>query len=54
MVCNVDKVIVSRGFTIRLKSLKPRAPDFERPQNFGSKDNFQHFCKHYICIVFLF
>ena len=34
-----------RGFTIRLKRLKPRVRDFWGPQNFGSKDNFQHFCK---------
>jgi len=33
-----------RGFTIRLKKLKPEAPDFVGPQNFGSKGNFQHFC----------
>ena len=26
-----------RGFTIRLKRLKPRAPDFGRPQNFASR-----------------
>jgi len=39
-----------RGFTIRLKRLKPGAPDFGWPQNFGSKDNFQRFCKRYICI----
>ena len=26
-----------RGFTIRLKRLKPRAPDFEGPQHFGSR-----------------
>jgi len=38
-----------RGFTIRLKRLKPRAPDFGGHQNCGSKDNFQHFCRHYIC-----
>jgi len=40
------------GFTIRLKRLKPRAPDFGGPQNFGSKDNFLHFCKQlylYFC-----
>jgi len=34
-----------RGFTIRLKRLKTRALDFGEPQNFGSKDNFHHFCK---------
>jgi len=34
-----------RGFTIRLKRLKPKAPDFEVPQNLGSKENFQRFCK---------
>ena len=34
-----------RGFTIGLKRLKPRAPDFMGPQNFGSKDTFQHFSK---------
>jgi len=34
-----------RGFTITLKRLKPRAPDFTGPQIFGSKDNFQHFRK---------
>ena len=34
-----------RGFTIRLKRLKPRAPDFEGLQKFGSNANFQHFCK---------
>jgi len=42
-----------RGFTIRLKRLKPRAPDFEGPQNFGSKDNFQHFLSNYVCIFLL-
>jgi len=42
-----------RGFTIRLKRLKPRVPDFGGPQHFGSKDNFQHFCKHYIRIFVL-
>jgi len=34
-----------RGFTIRLKTLQPRAPNVGGPQNFRSKDNFQHFCK---------
>ena len=37
---------LTRGFTIRLKRLKPRAPDF------GSKENFQHLCKQlhlYFC-----
>jgi len=38
--------ISRRGFTIRLKRLKPRAPDFGGPQNFVSKDNFHHFCRH--------
>jgi len=38
--------IVRRGFTIRLKRLKPRASDFGGTQNFQSKDNFEHFCKH--------
>jgi len=31
-----------------------RAPDFGGPLNFGSKDNFQHFCKKlylYFCFV---
>jgi len=42
-----------RGFTIRLKRLKPRSPDFRGPQNFGSKDNFQHFCKQ-LCLYFCF
>jgi len=41
------------GFTIRLKRLKPRTPYFEGTQKFGSKDNFQHFCKHHICIFVL-
>jgi len=41
------------GFTIRLKRLKPRAPDFGGPQNFGSKKNFQHFLSNYICIFVL-
>jgi len=45
--------ISRRGFTIRLKRLKPRAPDFGGPQNFGNKDNFQHFCKHCVCIFVL-
>jgi len=39
-----------RGFTIKLKRLKSRAPDFGGSQNFESKDNFQHFCKQYIFI----
>jgi len=34
-----------RGFTTRLKRLQPRAPILGAPQNFGNKDNFQHFCK---------
>jgi len=42
-----------RGFTIRLQWLKPRAPDFGGPQDFGSEDNFQHFSKHYIRIFVL-
>ena len=33
-----------RGFTIRLKRLTSRAPDFEGTQNFGSNSSFQHFC----------
>jgi len=37
--------IIRRGFTIRLKCLKPRAPDFGGPQNFGIRNNFQRFCK---------
>ena len=41
------------GFTIRLKRLKPKAPDFEGPKNFQSKENFQHFCNN-ICIFLLF
>jgi len=35
-----------RGSAIRLKRLKPKDTDFGEPQNFGSKDNFQHFCLH--------
>ena len=35
-----------RGFTTRLKRLKPRAPDFEGPQNFASNENFQHICNY--------
>jgi len=42
-----------RGFTIRLKRLKPRAPDFWGPQNFGSKENFQYFRSNHICIFVL-
>ena len=41
-----------RRFTIRLKRLKPRAPNFGGAQNFRSKDDFQHFCKQlylYFC-----
>jgi len=34
-----------RGFTIRLKRLRPLAPDFEGPQHFWTKDNFHHFCE---------
>jgi len=44
--------LLRRGFTIRLKRLKPRAPDFGAPQNFRSKDDFQHFYKQlylYFC-----
>ena len=43
-----------RGFTIRLKRLKPRAPDFGEPENFGTNDNFQHFRKQlysYFCFT---
>jgi len=41
-----------RGFTIRLKRLKPRSPDLGEPQKYVSKDNFQHFYKQlylYFC-----
>ena len=41
------------GFTIRLKRFKPRAPNFQGPQNFGSKKNFQLFWKEFICIFIL-
>ena len=44
-------VTIRRGFTIRLKRLKPRIPDFGGPQNLGSKNNFQHFCKQYIFVA---
>jgi len=37
--------VPNRGFTIRLKRLKPRAPDFAGPEYSGSKDNLQDFCK---------
>ena len=37
--------MVRRGFTIRLKRLKPRAPDFGGPQNFERKNNFIAFLK---------
>jgi len=38
------------GFTIRLKRLKPWAPDFGGHQIFRSKVDFQHFCKQlYFC-----
>jgi len=52
--CKIGVIaVLRRGFTIRLKRLKPRAPDFGGPQNFESKDNFLHFCRHYICIFVL-
>jgi len=44
---------IMRGFTIRLKRLNPRVHDFERPQNFGSEDDFQHFCRQ-LCLYFCF
>ena len=34
-----------RGFTIRLKRLKPRAPNLVGPQNFGSSKKLEHFYK---------
>ena len=38
---------------IRLKRVKPRAPDFRGPQNFWSKDHFQHFGKQlYLFVCF--
>ena len=46
-------VAARRGFTIRLKRLKPKAPNFGGPENFGSKDNFQQFCKQYTVIFVL-
>jgi len=45
--------IARRGYTISLKRLMPRAPNFGGPQNFRSKENFQHFVNNYICIVVL-
>jgi len=45
-------ITTRRGFNIRLKSLKPRDPAFRGPQNFGSKENLQYFCKQlylYFC-----
>ena len=44
--------VIRRRFTIRLKRLKPRVPDFGGPQSFGSKNDFQNFCKQlylYFC-----
>jgi len=38
-----------RGFTNRLKRLKPRGPRCRGPQNFESNDDVQHFWKHHIC-----
>jgi len=43
-----------RGFTIRLKRLTSRAPDFGGTQNFGSKDSFQHFCMQLYLYFFSF
>ena len=43
---------VRRGFIIRLKWYKSTALNFGGAQNFGSKDNFQYFCKQlylYFC-----
>ena len=39
-----------RGFTIRLKTLKPRAPDFGRPQILGVRTISSIFVSNYICI----
>jgi len=39
---------IRRGFIIRLKRLKPSAPDFEEPQDFGSKENFHIFVSNCI------
>jgi len=50
--CGTGSVLPRRRFTIRLKRLKPRSPDFWGPRNFGIQDNFQHFCKQlhlYFC-----
>jgi len=52
-VTDIQGVQSRRGFTIRLKRLKRRASDLVEPQNFGSKDNFQHFCKQ-LCLSFCF
>jgi len=41
-----------RGFTIRLKRLKPRDPDFGRPQNFGVRTISSIFVSN--LFVFLF
>ena len=40
-----------RGFTNRLKRLKPRGPRFRGPQNFESNDDVQHFWKHHIVMA---
>jgi len=51
-LCNREVLSSRRGFTFRLKRLKPTAPNFGGPQNFRSKDDFQHFCKQlylYFC-----
>jgi len=45
---------VRRAFTIRLKRLRARAPDFGDPQHFGTEDNFQNFRKKlssYFCFA---
>ena len=47
------KIFLKNGFTMRLKRLKPRAPDFRGLQNFGSKENFRCFCKQ-LYLYFLF
>ena len=52
--CLVDCRRLRRGFTIRLKRLKPRAADFGGPQNFGSKTISRIFVSNCIFVLFWF
>jgi len=47
-------VVARHGFTIRLKRLEPRAPDFGVPEILGVRTISSIFIDNYTCIFVLF